>query len=154
MDNTKWRAGGPGGLEGRVAKWKNWIFCGLTSCTEGHAALEMSTAPRVRGAVLEYFAASEPRREGYCFCPRVSTAWKYNILKWVFAIPKDFLEKFFENVWCSQFFFLRFSAAGGRRYANMIVDVRLSRLWLACRTQVTTLHATAKAKLQMCLNRR
>ena len=29
--------GGPGGLEGRVAKWKTWIFYGLASCTEGQA---------------------------------------------------------------------------------------------------------------------
>jgi len=33
-DNTKRRAGG---LEGRVAKWKTWIFRGLASCTLGRA---------------------------------------------------------------------------------------------------------------------
>ena len=31
-DNTKRRAGGPGGLEGHVAKWKTWNFRGLASC--------------------------------------------------------------------------------------------------------------------------
>ena len=31
-DNTNWRAGGPGGLEGRVSKWKRWIFGGLAGC--------------------------------------------------------------------------------------------------------------------------
>ena len=36
-DNTKRRAGGPGGLEGRVAKWKTWIIHGLASCTEERA---------------------------------------------------------------------------------------------------------------------
>ena len=34
-DNTKRRAGGTGGLEGCVAKWKTWIFRRLSSCTEG-----------------------------------------------------------------------------------------------------------------------
>jgi len=29
LDDTKRRAGGPGGLEGRVPNWKTWIFGGL-----------------------------------------------------------------------------------------------------------------------------
>jgi len=45
MDNTNWRPGGPGGLEGRVSKWKTWSFGGLhrrqkggpAYCTKGRA---------------------------------------------------------------------------------------------------------------------
>jgi len=29
-DNTNWRTGGLGGLEGRVSKWKTWISEGCT----------------------------------------------------------------------------------------------------------------------------
>ena len=44
--NTKRRAGGPGGLEGRVAKWKTWIIRGVASCIEVRAGrLQSRLAP-------------------------------------------------------------------------------------------------------------
>ena len=60
------------------------------------------TAPR---GLLIFAPASAPR-----------TAWKYNILNEFLQCQKIF----WKNSWCSQFLFLRFSAAGGRRYANRI----------------------------------
>jgi len=32
LNNTNWKAGGPGGQEDRVFKWKRWIFGGLAGC--------------------------------------------------------------------------------------------------------------------------
>jgi len=33
-DNTNWRGGGSGGLEGHVSKLKTWTVSGLAGCTE------------------------------------------------------------------------------------------------------------------------
>jgi len=38
LDNTNWRAGGRGGLEGRVSKWETGSFCRLAGCTEDRRA--------------------------------------------------------------------------------------------------------------------
>jgi len=43
-DNTKRRAGGPGGLEGRVSNSKTWICSGLAGCTKGRAGHQVGSA--------------------------------------------------------------------------------------------------------------